>query len=190
MCGSLRPMRTKKTRTKKTAKKKTTSTKASFVTTQPADATAKQVVEKAAAEGIKISENYVYRVRASKPRAAKRKNASAPKRAKRSARAGTKTAFVLGLARDLPASEVITRAKAAGFTLSSAHVYAIRSTARSKATGPARGASKRRSAAGSAAPNVQSNEREFVRVAAALGTARAHQLLSRLNAQIQNLRLD
>lgn len=43
----------------------------------------------------------------------------------------TKTAFVLGLG-DIPAVDAVAKAKAAGMTLSKAHVYAIRAIAKAK----------------------------------------------------------
>src|ERR1700712_5775650 len=63
---------------------------------------------------------------------------------------GNKTKFVLGLSRDLSAKEVVSEAKKNGITITEAHVYKIRSTAKAKGgKGPgrpvksaARGASK------------------------------------------------
>jgi type III secretion system FlhB-like substrate exporter len=63
---------------------------------------------------------------------------------------GNKTKFVLGLARDLSAKEVVEEAKKNGITITEAHVYKIRSTAKAKGKGPAkaeRGASRGRGAA-------------------------------------------
>lgn len=63
---------------------------------------------------------------------------------------GNKTKFVLGLARDLSAKEVVEEAKKNGITITEAHVYKIRSTAKAKGKGPAkaeRGAGRGRGAA-------------------------------------------
>lgn len=62
---------------------------------------------------------------------------------------GNKTKFVLGLARDLSAKEVVEEAKKNGITITEAHVYKIRSTAKAKGKGPAkaeRGAGRGRAA--------------------------------------------
>ncbi len=56
-----------------------------------------------------------------------------------SAKKINKSAFVRNLPADMPAKDVIARAKAAGFTMSPAHVYAIRSKDNSTA-----GVAKRR----------------------------------------------
>ncbi|HEX5659690.1 MAG TPA: hypothetical protein VFX59_20985, partial [Polyangiales bacterium] len=45
---------------------------------------------------------------------------------------GNKTKFVLGLARDLSAKQVVDEAKKNGITITEAHVYKIRSTAKTK----------------------------------------------------------
>jgi hypothetical protein len=52
---------------------------------------------------------------------------------------GNKTKFVLGLARDLSAKEVVEEAKKNGITITEAHVYKIRSTAKAKGKGPGKG---------------------------------------------------
>ena len=52
---------------------------------------------------------------------------------------GNKTKFVLGLSRDLSAKEVVAEAKKNGITITEAHVYKIRSTAKAKGgKGPGR----------------------------------------------------
>jgi hypothetical protein len=52
---------------------------------------------------------------------------------------GNKTKFVLGLPRDLSAKEVVEEAKKNGITITEAHVYKIRSTAKAKGKGPGKG---------------------------------------------------
>ncbi|HTU64077.1 MAG TPA: hypothetical protein VMF89_36680 [Polyangiales bacterium] len=49
---------------------------------------------------------------------------------------GNKTKFVLGLSRDLSAKQVVDEAKKNGITITEAHVYKIRSTAKGKAGAP------------------------------------------------------
>jgi type III secretion system FlhB-like substrate exporter len=52
---------------------------------------------------------------------------------------GNKTKFVLGLSRDLSAKQVVEEAKKNGITITEAHVYKIRSTAKAKGgKGPGR----------------------------------------------------
>jgi len=51
---------------------------------------------------------------------------------------GNKTKFVLGLPRDLSAKEVVEEAKKQGITITEAHVYKIRSTAKAKGKGSSR----------------------------------------------------
>lgn len=84
---------------------------------------------------------------------------------------GNKTKFVLGLSRDLSAKQVVAEGKKNGITLSEAHVYKIRSTAKTKGGAPApkrgRGPGKA-SAAVKAAPASSSksggdlSKRDFV----------------------------
>jgi len=66
---------------------------------------------------------------------------------------GNKTKFVLGLSRDLSAKQVVEEAKRNGITITEAHVYKIRSTAKAKGgKGPGRPAkSAGRAAKGRAA---------------------------------------
>lgn len=60
---------------------------------------------------------------------------------------GNKTKFVLGLSRDLSAKEVVAEAKKNGITITEAHVYKIRSTAKAKGgKGPGRPAKALKSA--------------------------------------------
>ncbi|MET0285618.1 MAG: hypothetical protein ABW352_14145 [Polyangiales bacterium] len=74
---------------------------------------------------------------------------------------GNKTKFVLGLSRDLSAKQVVDEAKKNGITITEAHVYKIRSTAKTKGKGATKATKGRRGAAKSAGSNGQS-KREFV----------------------------
>jgi hypothetical protein len=49
---------------------------------------------------------------------------------------GNKTKFVLGLSRDLSAKQVVEEAKKNGITITEAHVYKIRSTAKGRTNAP------------------------------------------------------
>lgn len=74
---------------------------------------------------------------------------------------GNKTNFVLGLPRDLSAKQVVDEAKKNGITITEAHVYKIRSTAKTKGKGPAKASGRGARAAKSSSSNGQS-KREFV----------------------------
>jgi hypothetical protein len=61
---------------------------------------------------------------------------------------GNKTKFVLGLPRDLSAKQVVDEAKKQGITITEAHVYKIRSTAKAKGKGGSAGRGERGGARG------------------------------------------
>jgi hypothetical protein len=74
---------------------------------------------------------------------------------------GNKTKFVLGLPREMSAKQVVDEAKKQGITITEAHVYKIRSTA--KAKGPkasAKGAAPKGSSKASASGSL--SKRDFV----------------------------
>jgi hypothetical protein len=82
---------------------------------------------------------------------------------------GNKTKFVLGLSRDLSAKQVVEEAKKNGITITEAHVYKIRSTAKAKggkgAGRPAKSAARGRKAAaprGRASSGAGQSKRDFV----------------------------
>lgn len=75
---------------------------------------------------------------------------------------GNKTKFVLGLARDLSAKQVVDEAKKNGITITEAHVYKIRSTAKTKGKSTPKATKGRRGAAKSAAADNGLSKREFV----------------------------
>jgi hypothetical protein len=110
---------------------------------------------------------------------------------------GTKTAFVMGLPREMSARDVVSKGKAQGIKLSEAHVYKIRST--SKAPAP-KGAGRKAAAApakakgraAKAAPARKggkaesgSGEARFIAAALDLGLSRASQLLSKLKGKLK-----
>jgi hypothetical protein len=63
----------------------------------------------------------------------------ASKKSKRGARKGSKTAFILSLPADMPASEAVAKAAAAGIKVSDKYVYNIRSANRGKPAEAKRG---------------------------------------------------
>jgi hypothetical protein len=77
---------------------------------------------------------------------------------------GNKTKFVLGLARDLSAKEVVSEAKKNGITITEAHVYKIRSTAKTKGkpSGKPGKAGRGGRATKSSAGSSSQSKREFV----------------------------
>jgi hypothetical protein len=107
----------------------------------------------------------------------------------------SKTAFVLGLAKDMPASEVVAKAKAAGIELTDRYVYVIRSKAKGRAgkptgrrgrppkvAGAKRGPKPGRKAAAVSATSLAT---QFLEMALDLGLARAEDLLVSLRAKVQ-----
>jgi hypothetical protein len=109
-------------------------------------------------------------------------------------KAPSKTAFVLSLAKDMPASEVVAKAKAAGLELTDRYVYVIRSKAKGRAgkptgrrgrppksAGAKRGPKPGRAASGS--PVALGTQ--FLEMALDLGLARAEELLVSLRSKVQ-----
>jgi hypothetical protein len=108
----------------------------------------------------------------------------------------SKTAFVLGLPKTTPASEVVAKAKALGIELTDRYVYVIRSKAKSKAGQPSgrrgrppkiegakRGPKPGRKAAAQAPGSLAA---QFVDAALDLGLARAEELLLNLRAKLKH----
>lgn len=82
---------------------------------------------------------------------------------------GNKTKFVLGLPRDMSAKQVVAEGKKQGIVLSEAHVYKIRSTAKTKGVAPsgkrgraAKGAPSKAAAPAAAAKGGEVSKRDFV----------------------------
>ncbi len=113
-----------------------------------------------------------------------------PRPKKTAAKKVTKTAYVLGLARDLPAKDVVAKAKAAGITLTDKHVYSIRSGAKARKaktgpkmkTGPKAGSKRLANGAGNG-----SIESRFVDLAMDVGLARAEEMLGKLRAKVKGI---
>ncbi len=78
--------------------------------------------------------------------ASKKKAAKAKKSTQAKSPYGTKTAFVMGLPRDMSAREVVAKGKAQGIKLSEAHVYKIRSTSKGGAKKASKGMASKKAA--------------------------------------------
>jgi hypothetical protein len=176
--------------------------KSAFVRGLPASMPAKEVVAKAKAAGLTLSDRYVHVIRSIAKRAAKNGHAVAqgPRRGGRPI--SSKRTFVLSLPADLPAAEVIKRAKAEGMKLTTNYVYKIRSRGAaaseqngvSLGPGTASGArtklSRGRAAEIAKLTNSASQHDEhFVALVLDVGLARAAALLEKVRARVQDLTL-
>jgi hypothetical protein len=94
-----------------------------------------------------------------------------------------KSEFIRKLPNDLPAAEVVKRAKAAGITLNAGLVYAVRSNERHKTDSKA--GTPRAVAASSG--SLRTQEAQFVNLALDLGLARAEGLLASLRQRLLSL---
>ena len=106
-----------------------------FILALPRTLSAKEVLSKAKASGLKTSESNVHRVRRLHGgKKATAKSATSPKEATagNGAKALTKSDYVRGFSASTPAKDVVAKAKAGGVKLDIQYVYKLRS--RSKAT--------------------------------------------------------
>ena len=173
------------------AKKKTTKpygNKTKFVMGLPRDLSAKQVVEKAKQQGITITEAHVYKIRStakSKPAGkAPGKPGRPPKSGAPTDGAGlSKREFVLRFGPEVPASEILKKAKEAGLGLSKAYLYTIRSSGGSSLKRGAAGAG--RGAGGRSRGASSSLEGQFIDAAIDMGLSKASELLERLRARLK-----
>ena len=186
---------------KKTSSK--TPSKSAFVRGLPASMPAKDVVAKAKAAGLTLSDRYVHVIRSIAKRAARNGHAveKAPRRGGRPI--SSKRTFVLGLPASLPAAEVIKRAKAEGMKLTTNYVYKIRSrgAAAADAATSTRGRSvvgklSRGRQSGQAAADIarstngaSAHDEDFVALVLDVGLARAAALLEKVRARVQQLSL-
>jgi type III secretion system FlhB-like substrate exporter len=88
---------------------------------------------------------------------------------------GNKTKFVLGLSRDLSAKQVVEEAKKNGITITEAHVYKIRSTAKAKG---GKGAGRPAKAAGRKAGRAVAPAARGARASSAAGQSKRDFVLS------------
>lgn len=186
------------------AKKKATKvygSKTSFVMGLPRDMSAKEVIKRAKAQGLTLSEAHVYKIRSTNKDKEKSKPASkavAPKgEAKaRAAKANgdgaeaatpgteasasmSKRDFVLSFGSSTPASEILAQAKARGLSLSKAYLYTIRS---SKGPKDKAGPAPRAARTAKAGHDLES---QLIDAALDLGLARATQILDRVRSKLK-----
>ncbi len=185
------------------AKKKATKvygSKTSFVMGLPRDMSAKEVIKRAKAQGLALSEAHVYKIRSTNKDKAKSKPASkalAPKRETKgkSSKANSdgaeaaapstaatssmsKRDFVLSFGSSTPAAEILAQAKARGLSLSKAYLYTIRSNKAPKdKASPAP-----RARAAKAGHDLES---QLIDAALDLGLARATQILDRVRSKLK-----
>ncbi|MEY4578429.1 MAG: hypothetical protein RL701_3132 [Pseudomonadota bacterium] len=100
------------------------------------NASAGDIIKKAKALGLKLTANHVYAVRAIDKRRGKPARLGSSAGAADQAGNGrlpnkrqSKTAFIRGFARDMPAAKVVEEAKRAGVKISTAYVYRVRALA-------------------------------------------------------------
>jgi hypothetical protein len=179
-----------------------TPSKSAFVRGLPATLPAKEVVAKAKAAGLTLSDRYVHVIRSIAKRAARSgsgqprtSGSSGSKAMRRGGRPiSSKRTFVLSLPAGLPAADVIKRAKAEGMKLTTNYVYKIRSRGAAAVDRPIssrhidiaklapRGAAGRNG-------NGSSHDEHFVALVLDVGLARAAALLEKVRARVQNLSL-
>jgi hypothetical protein len=177
-----------------------TPSKSAFVRGLPATLPAKEVVAKAKAAGLVLSDRYVHVIRSIAKRAA-RQSPGGAKAVRRGGRPiSSKRTFVLGLPGDLPAADVIKRAKAQGMKLTTNYVYKIRSRGAAAGSRPeatvrtpsvVSKAVKRGRPAGVRLPasNGSNHDEHFVSLVLDVGLARAAALLEKVRARVQELSL-
>jgi hypothetical protein len=178
---------------------KTVSSKSAFVRGLPASMPAKEVVAKAKAAGLTLSDRYVHVIRSIAKRAA-RNGHTALKTPRRGGRPiSSKRTFVLSLPASLPAAEVIKRARAEGMQLTTNYVYKIRSrgaaasetalTIPSLKKGGRNGRGRVLSDIARSANGSSQHDEHFVALVLDVGLARAAALLERVRARVQDLSL-
>jgi hypothetical protein len=178
---------------------KTTASKSAFVRGLPASMPAKEVVAKAKAAGLTLSDRYVHVIRSIAKRAA-RNGHTALKTPRRGGRPiSSKRTFVLSLPASMPAADVIKRARAEGMQLTTNYVYKIRSrgAAASEAaltlnvTGKGGRIHRGRvlSDIARSANGANHHDEHFVALVLDVGLARAAALLERVRARVQDLSL-
>jgi hypothetical protein len=184
---------------------KTTSSKSAFVRGLPASMPAKEVVAKAKAAGLTLSDRYVHVIRSIAKRAA-RNGHTALKTPRRGGRPiSSKRTFVLSLPASMPAADVIKRARAEGMQLTTNYVYKIRSRGAAandaavtlNVAGNGHGNGKRGrinrgrvlSDIARSANGANHHDERFVALVLDVGLARAAALLERVRARVQDLSL-
>jgi hypothetical protein len=186
---------------KKVKKSSSKLSKSAFVRGLPATLPAKEVVAKAKAAGLTLSDRYVHVIRSIAKRAA-RQGTSGAKASRRGGRPiSSKRTFVLSLPASLPAVDVIKRAKAEGMKLTTNYVYKIRSRGAAAGDRPvvartradvAKLIPRGRLPNGNGRGNGRGNgagehDEHFVALVLDVGLARAAALLEKVRARVQDL---
>jgi len=178
---------------------KSVSSKSAFVRGLPASMPAKEVVAKAKAAGLALSDRYVHVIRSIAKRAARNGHAAlkAPRRGGRPI--SSKRTFVLSLPASLSAAEVIKRARAQGMHLTTNYVYKIRSRGAAANDGTinlsainikgGRARGRVLSDIARSANGTSQHDERFVALVLDVGLARAAALLERVRARVQDLSL-
>jgi hypothetical protein len=187
---------------KKVKKSSSKPSKSAFVRGLPATLPAKEVVAKAKAAGLTLSDRYVHVIRSIAKRAARQGTvgASSSKAARRGGRPiSSKRTFVLGLPASLPAVDVIKRAKAEGMKLTTNYVYKIRSRGAAAGDRPVvtrhidvpkltpRGRLPKGASKGTNGNGHGEHDDHFVALVLDVGLARAAALLEKVRARVQDL---
>ena len=185
-------------------------TKSDVIRSMP-NASAGDIIKKAKSLGLKLTANHVYAVRAIDKRrgrparlggggaaVASTTSATRATSSRGSDRRQSKTAFIRGFARDMPAADVVEEAKRAGVKISKAYVYrvralatpATRSTAATRTTSGASVAgaragrgSERGRGEGSGRKDPRAEQR-LTTLALEIGLVRATILLDRVRVQL------
>lgn len=187
-------MATKKITPKKS---KMTKTKSAYVLGLPADMPAKEVVTKAKADGIKLSEGHVYSIRSG----AKKKGTTKAKKGSKIAKAnatpakgnkGSKADFVRSQPSDMKAVEVVLAAKKAGITMTGSYVYEVRSADKrpgnvAKKVSPKAAVPTPKKVAKKTPGRSSGSEQEFRKLVIALGVEQAISLLADVKKKLEQL---
>lgn len=186
---------------KKTSSKPSV-TKSDVIRSMP-NASAGDIIKKAKSLGLKLTANHVYAVRAiDKRRGRPARLGGGGSAAAASTRAGndrrqSKTAFIRGFARDMPAAQVVEEAKRAGVKISKAYVYRVRALATPASAsvastgggggaraGRAAGRGSERSRGEGTGRKDPRAEQRLTTLALEIGLVRATILLDRVRAQV------
>ncbi len=187
--------------------------KSAFVRSLPASLSAKDVIARAKAAGLSLTEHYVYNVRSqakakgtiaggTKQAAAGAKKAAAGTKksgggAKKSGgRSNVKSAFVLAQPASLSVKEIVAAAKKAGLSISAALVYSLRGKRKgaapaAKGTAPAAASSGRKGPAPKLprdlSANIDETELSLQRLAVHIGIERSRALIDQAQRRLAKL---
>lgn len=158
-------------------------TKSDVIRSMP-NASAGAIIKKAKSYGLSLTANHVYAVRAIDKRRGRPARlgggpAVTPTPARVASKSQSKTAFIRGFARDLPASKVVEAAKRAGVKITKAYVYRVRALKE-----PAQRPGRAGHALVGGARRDPGVERRLTSLAIEIGLLRASVLLDRVRAHL------